>query len=305
MISDLRGPYLHHKTSGFLSMFSGSSRSDSMRSIVLRRPNSSGSLNSVVRFPGWARRYYSRGPSDSFYSLRPETSNSNLSQASRPSTAVTPSVQQSSHSLFRPRTRAGRNARESHVLPGIGPLVSNPSQSRLSRLSSLPLDPADPRSHWAGAEQAAIEAELGNRPPAGSRFCNEWSPHLFPDHRASGRNRWLAPSVDENGAPILTWRNAHMIGFMLGFIFPVSWFVAALLPLPPRPAMKELMHDPEAGGPTLQEQLDHRTAMSEEVRYANLRWWRNLNRFMSLVGLVVIAIIVSHISARMEERMIH
>jgi hypothetical protein len=298
MISDLRRPYLHNKASGFLSVLSGSSRSNSMRSIVLRRPNSSGSLNSTVRFPGWARRYYSRGPSDSFYSLRPETSCSNMSQASRPSTAITASVQQSSHSLFRPRTRAGKNPRESHLLPGIGPLVSNPSQPRLS---SLPLDPADPRSHWAGAEQAAIQSELRNRNAVGSRF-GEWSPHLHPDHRASGRNRWLAPSVDENGAPIFTWRDAHMLGFMLGFIFPISWFVAAFLPLPPKPATKEIMDDPEAGGPTLQEQLDRRTAISEEIRYTNLRWWRNLNRFMCVVGLVVIAIIVSYCHALIGDR---
>lgn len=291
MISDLRGPYLHNKNSGFLSMFSGSSRSNSMRSIVLRRPNSSGSLSSTVPFPAWARRYYSRGPNDSFYSLRPETSSSNLSHASPPSAAFTAATEQSSYSLFRPRTRAGKNARESHVLPGLGPLVSNPSQQRLS---SLPLDPADPRAHWAGAEQAVLEAELHNRPPVGSRLANQWSPHLFPDHRASGRNRWLAPSVDENGAPTFTWRNAHMLGFMLGFIFPISWFVTALLPLPTKPSMKGIVDDPETGGPTLQGQLDHQAAMRYETRYANLQWWRNLNRFMAIVGLVIIAIIVSY-----------
>lgn len=290
MISDLRGPWLHNKTSGILSMLSGSSRSNSTKSFVLRRPNSSGSLNTTIRFPGWARRYYSRGPSDSFYSLGPEPSNPNLSETSRPSPAVTPCVQQSSPSSFRPRTRAGKNPRESHLLPGIGPLVSNPSQNRLS----LPLDPVDPRSHWSGAEQAAIQAELQDRPPVGSCFPSQWSPHLFTDNRASGRNRWLAPSVDEKGAPAFTWRDAHMLGFVLGFVFPISWFVAAFLPLPPKPAMKEIGHDLEAGGPTLQQQLDHRTALGDEIRYANLRWWRNLNRFMSCVGLVVIAIIVSY-----------
>jgi hypothetical protein len=291
IISDLRGPYLQHKNSGFLSIFSGtSSRSNSVRSIVVRRLNSSGSLNSTVHFPAWAHRYYSRGPNDSFYSLRPDTSSSNLSLPSRPSTALSPVTEQSSHSLFRPRTRAGKNPRESHVLPGIGPLVSNPSQHRLS---SLALDPADPRAHWSGAEQAALEVELHHRPPVGSRLANQWSPHLFPDNRASERNRWLAPSIDENGAPIFAWRNVHMLGFMFGFIFPISWFVAALLPLPTKPAMMEIQHDPEVGGPTLQEQLDHQAAMRYEIRYANLRWWRNLNRFMAIVGMVVIAIIVS------------
>jgi hypothetical protein len=294
IISDLRSPYLHSKPSGFISVLSGSSRSNSMRSIILRRPNSSSSLSSTVRFPAWARRYYSIGPSDSFYSLRPETSSSNLSQVSPPATAVPSRVERaSSHGFFRPRTRAGKNARESHLLPGIGPLVSNPSQPSLLRVSSLPLDPADPRAHWAGAEHAAMEAELQNRPPVGSRMLNQWSPHLYPDNRASERNHWLAPSIDENGAPIFAWRNAHMVGFMVGFIFPISWFAAAFLPLPPRPAMKEVLYDPESLGPTLQEQLDHRATLAQETRYANLRWWRHLNRFMCIVGLVVVAIIVS------------
>ena len=291
IISDLRGPHLQHKNSGFLSIFSGtSSRSNSMRSIVVRRLNSSGSLNSTVHFPAWAHRYYSRGHNDAFYTLRPDTSDSNLSLPSRPSTALSPVTEQSSHSLFRPRTRAGKNARESHVLPGIGPLVSNPSQHRLS---SLALDPADPRAHWSGAEQAALEVELHHRPPVGSYLANQWSPHLFPDNRASERNRWLAPSIDDKGAPIFAWRNVHMLGFMLGFIFPISWFVAALLPLPTKPAMMEIQHDPEVGGPTLQEQLDHQAATRHEIRYENLRWWRNLNRFMAMVGLVIISIIVS------------
>ncbi|ERF72927.1 hypothetical protein EPUS_08374 [Endocarpon pusillum Z07020] len=290
-ISALRVPQLHNKTSGLLSILSGSSRSNSMRSIILRRTNSSGSLHSVIRFPAWARRYYSRGPSDSFYSLPLDISSSNLCQPSLPSTALNPpTIQPPSHSLFRPRTRGGKNARESHMLPGIGPLVSNPSQHRLS---SLALHPADPRSHWAGAERSALQGELNHQPPVGSRFANPWSPHLFPDNRASGRNRWLAPSINDTGAPIFTLRNAHMLGFMLGFVFPVSWFIAAFLPLPAKPVMKEVVQDPEVGGLTLQEQLDRQTTIGEEIRYTSLRWWRNLNRFMSIVGLVVIAIIIT------------
>ena len=359
MISDLRDPHLHSKISGFLSLVSGSSRSNSQRSFVLRRPNSSGSASHTVRFPAWARRYYTIGPSASFYSLRPETSRSNLSQASRRSSAVGPPIQRASvpmspasrcsseveppiqrasvpmspasrcssaiepptqrasvpispvsrrssavdppvqrasvPSFFRPRTRVSENLRESHMLPGVGPLVSNPSQPGLSRVSrlSLPLDPADPRAHWAAAEQDAIEAELRHQPATGSYPINEWSPHLYPDNRAGERKHWLAPSIDENVAPIFSWRNAYVVGFMLGFIFPISWFVAAFLPLPERPAMRQIIHDPETVGPTLQEQLDHRAAAAQEARYANLRWWRNLNRFMCIVGLVVISIIVS------------
>ncbi len=91
-----------------------------------------------------------------------------------------------------------------------------------------------------------------------------------------------------------------MLGFMLGFIFPISWFIAAFLPLPAKPVMTEVLHDPEFGGLTLQEQLGRQTIIREEIRYANLRWWRNLNRFMSMVGLVVVAIIVSRDDLRMN-----
>lgn len=289
MITDLRGPELHKKTSGFLSMFSGSSRSSSLRSIVLRRPDSNGSLNTTVRFPAWARRYYTQTPWESFSALRPGTSTSNFSQISPPGTAITPAEEQPSTSFFRSRSRTAKNPRESHSRPGVGPLVSNPSQPRLSLAS----DPVDPRSHWATDEQEAIQAELHDQ-PVGSRLASQWSPHLFPDNRAGGRSHWLAPTVDENTAPIPTWRNAHMIGFMLGFIFPISWFVAAFLPLPPRPVMREMTQNPDAGGPAQQEQMDYRTAVIDEVKHANIRWWRNLNRFMCAVGLVVIAIVVSH-----------
>lgn len=299
MIPDLRGRHLHGKNSGLLCVLSGNSRSNSMRSIILRRPNSNDSLNTVVRFPGWVRRYYSRGPSDAFQFLRPNTSSSTLSEACRPPTTVTPAPQQLPRSLPVPPTRPGKNPRESHLLPGIGPLVSNPSQGRLS---SLAVHPADPRAHWAGAEQAALVAELRDGPTVGSRRYNQWSPHLFPDNRASGRARWLAPTIDENGAPIFTWRDVHMLAFMLGFIFPISWFVAAVLPLPPKPTMKEITHDPETGGPTLQQQLEHQIALKDEATYVNLRWWRNLNRFMCIVGLVIIAIIVSYGNSCLKER---
>ncbi|KIX99334.1 uncharacterized protein Z520_04910 [Fonsecaea multimorphosa CBS 102226] len=74
---------------------------------------------------------------------------------------------------FRPRKRPKLEARKSHLLPGVGPLVSNPVRAPApaalastdrrqsypqtlsypnthSRSVSLPLHPADPRAHWAG-----------------------------------------------------------------------------------------------------------------------------------------------------------
>lgn len=38
---------------------------------------------------------------------------------------------------------------------------------------------------------------------------------------------------------------------------------------------------------------DRRFGPIDEKRFENARWWRNLNRWMSLVGLLIIAAIVS------------
>lgn len=61
--------------------------------------------------------------------------------------------------------------------------------------------------------------------------------------------------------------------------------IAAFLPLPPKPGMWQ------------QDALDRTLQMRiydiEERRYENSRWWRNLNRFMIPLGIVVIVLVVS------------
>lgn len=65
--------------------------------------------------------------------------------------------------------------------------------------------------------------------------------------------------------------------------------VAAFLPLPPRPqremeedAHADLRHDPSQIFMTI-----------EEVQYNSSRRWRNLNRCMSVVGLVIIGVVIA------------
>ncbi|EXJ69739.1 uncharacterized protein A1O5_06810 [Cladophialophora psammophila CBS 110553] len=161
------------------------------------RPGSSSSITSIVPVPTWARRYYSGFYRDSFQYLyssgsylnlrelaanqapipvhlelpsRPETSKSSASPSMRNiHQAMTDHV----GGLFRPKKRPKLEARKSHRLPGVGPLVSNPVRppataalvsggrrqsypqtqsypNTHSRSVSLPLHPADPRAHWAG-----------------------------------------------------------------------------------------------------------------------------------------------------------
>lgn len=159
------------------------SRQNSFLSTSLR-PSSSGSVASNV-VPTWARRYYSGFYRDSFNFLYSNGSHLNLSNVSpqkaihpRPNTSKSQTSTTNVHqgmtdriqAFFTPKKRPRLEARKSHILPGVGPLVSNPIRgpataatsnrvqsypaahrpSNHGRSISAPLHPADPRAHWAG-----------------------------------------------------------------------------------------------------------------------------------------------------------
>jgi hypothetical protein len=52
----------------------------------------------------------------------------------------------------------------------------------------------------------------------------------------------------------------------------------------------------ENRGPDLEETLKTRLYDLERRRYLNARWWRNLNRWMNPLGLVIVAIIVCSVA---------
>ena len=278
------------------------SRNDSMRSI--RRPGSSSSLVSNLPIPTWARRYYSGGiPKDYFYSISQITSSTNLTPRQSTSTPRTPMEHVSS--LFRTRTRPTvQSARLSHLEPGLGPLVSNPVnpvEEVQIRPASLALHPADPRAHWAGVDERALARlqSQDNRPYSPYRFLpgsrRDWSPHLHQDYRAGGhprRSLWHAPSLDENNERIFNWRNAQLFAFILGFVFPLSWFVAAFLPLPRKPNLSS-EYVQRIPALNLEAQQQQKQDIADDVRYENARWWRILNRFMCAVGVVFIGVVIT------------
>ncbi|KIW29031.1 uncharacterized protein PV07_04880 [Cladophialophora immunda] len=172
------------------------------------RPGSSGSITSVIPVPTWARRYYSGFYRDSFQYLYSSGSYVNLRERAAAQAPIPvhleppsrPATSKSSNTSlrnihqgmmdgvggpFRPRKRPKLEARKSHLLPGVGPLVSNPVRAppaarastvrrqsypqtqsypnTHSRSVSLPLHPADPRSHWAGVVEIH-EQPLGDGP---------------------------------------------------------------------------------------------------------------------------------------------
>ncbi|KAG0637704.1 hypothetical protein HOY80DRAFT_1002415 [Tuber brumale] len=105
---------------------------------------------------------------------------------------------------------------------------------------------------------------------------------------------WSLPHLDQ--APLTGFEsiNRQLILFCLGFILPLCWIIAAVLPLPPH---AEITKEPKSN----QQQLEYtadiegaRVTTAEEAEiYQNARWWRRVNRMLAPVGLVVIGAITA------------
>lgn len=358
------------------------SRQNSMRSF---RPDSSSSAMSTLAVPTWARRYYSGFYPDSFRYLAPSMSNVNLNQMQaklsppphqKPESVATtsPSSRQSLQSwkdslgekvpsILRPKKNRPRlEARRSHTMPGIGPLVSNPVREPATaamsgarqarhvnkpsvRPVSLPLSLHDPRAHWNGVADN-LEDEISQpdstyvRPVSADPSSNQSfvfypprnrlrkrpsdTPHLHHDHRLNSgstasrgfgypfnRKSYIsAPSIYEQPAKskVRKFRKLQVICFLAGFCAPFTWLIGALLPLPPRPETFHdieknhwaRVHDDGMGGHGHDPEMDilERLKMarhfkgSEEVMWQNVRWWRTLNRWMCIVGVLVLILII-------------
>lgn len=138
----------------------------------------------------------------------------------------------------------------------------------------------------------------------GSDFT-PFAPHLAPTARSRGHNSaWRPPSFVESLDTLLhSPCNRQMLLFTLGFLCPLLWMVGAALPLPHEPPsvtsaateksqvagseedVRAAMMDHEAG--------DAERRWRDEQTYLRTEWWRTLNRIMSIVGLLVIAAVVS------------
>ena len=360
------------------------SRQNSLRSF---RPDSSSSAMSQLMVPTWARRYYSGFYPDSFRYLAPSASNLNLGQPhqqlpppqQRPESLATTSrssrqslqsirdsLREIVPSIFRSKNRPRLEARKSHIMPGIGPLVSNPVRepataamsgarqarhdSRLTtRPVSFPLSLQDPRAHWNGIAEGlehipedhmAQPSPTYLRPISADPSSNQSviyypprnrlgrrhseSPHLHHDHRLNtgstasrgfghpfNRKSYIsAPSVYEEpaGSSVRTSRNIQVLCFLVGFCLPFSWFIGAILPLPPRPETYhdiekshwERVHHEGMGGHGHDPDMDVLARLklekqfkgSEEVMWQNVKWWKTLNRWMSVVGVLVLVLVI-------------
>lgn len=84
----------------------------------------------------------------------------------------------------------------------------------------------------------------------------------------------------------------------------IAWMVAAFLPLPSKPVldMVEQQYNHSTTHLDLASEPAHRLRTLDEAIYSSARWWRNLNRVMSAVGLLVIGAIIALVVVGVKEQ---
>ncbi|KAJ6159762.1 hypothetical protein N7497_004299 [Penicillium chrysogenum] len=248
------------------SLSSGSKRSNSTRS--LQRPGT-GSSTIFNILPTWAKVYYLREPMGL---------NSTLSMVDG----------------SRPPTRPGTsNSSVFNLVPG--PLnIPRPRSPERPR-TPFPTTPSTPpNAVWKVT--LAIHAPTGSHPHNPKTASSRGTTSTVSDtagHRISSRtdrstSRWRPPSLDSRHEPVLGRRNIQVYSFCLGFIFPPAWCVAAILPLPPKPKVAMVEFEGSDVGMALEAQCIN----LQQRRRDNARWWRNLNRWMISLGVIILIVII-------------
>lgn len=221
--------------------------------------------------PAWARVYYGSGERRFFGA--PSISTSDAGDSRPGSSALYNSVPPVTDRL--PLSVYGSRQRPTQQAP-----------APESRLISSSEDPAD-------FVAVPLPADYGIFRTIKRKTSSIWSPHLRADRRASQYSVWDPPRVSwsaDNGP--LGRRNIQVVLFILGFIFPFAWMLAALLPLPHKPneQMLEAGQIPDRFGTV---DYSHQFRLIYETKYESARWWRNVNRIMALVGLLIIGVIIA------------
>ncbi|OJD20792.1 hypothetical protein ACJ73_07872 [Blastomyces percursus] len=292
-LTHLRSLPLRTKASGTLSHKSSLSALSNSRNLL--RSSSGSSFLHVI--PAWARVYYSTGAQ--FASL--------FSPDSRPSTPASPPmtavsvfsaaynsdprmVSRTPLGITNPRLRPreieySSEPDEFHEVDE-GDEPDEPPAAAIARPANP--DPIDPRNHWVhDPEMDRVRTQVTMEDLPGA-----WSPHLHTDKRVdpTRRSRWKPPSLDETAEGLFGRRNTQVYAFALGFVFPLAWIIAAFIPLPPQ--VSHINEEATTSRPDLEHAFNNRVVLVDEVRHANARWWRNVNRVMSPLGLAIIVIVV-------------
>ncbi|KAK6362011.1 hypothetical protein TWF730_005715 [Orbilia blumenaviensis] len=122
--------------------------------------------------------------------------------------------------------------------------------------------------------------------------------------------------------------NIHLVLACVGFVFPIAWFIGAFHPLPEqkrrerrerqeiRRVVQGAVIPPSRSshvrGPSIThyedsvdtESLPSFTTYEEGRRWDNARWWRNVNRVMSVFGILILGAIIALLVVGLKGRKI-
>ncbi|CAM1510308.1 Fc.00g006430.m01.CDS01 [Cosmosporella sp. VM-42] len=130
-----------------------------------------------------------------------------------------------------------------------------------------------------------------------------WSPHLGRDRRASRYSIWETSAVDWTARSEMNGRrNSQIAMFVVGFIFPFAWMLAGIIPLYPPKGVEVTERDHSTSNLHLRRNPASQTPSIDETVYHSARWWRNVNRGMSLIGLLVLGAVIALIVVGVKQR---
>ncbi|KAK7429510.1 hypothetical protein QQZ08_003889 [Neonectria magnoliae] len=254
---------LHHRSSRTRlgKMLSSYASDHSLRS--------SASFNAAV--PTWAKVYYGSGERK-FLAYKPSSESmfSNFSSTdSQGGLSRSPSQDRYVSNIFSPR----RRPRD---------LPSPSGGRRESDSGSMDITPLPPHP---------VLAVVRNLKKQTSSI---WSPHLGRDRRPMRHSIWEPPAADWEAKSELTGRrNAQVVMFVLGFIFPFTWMLAATIPIPSATRFHDAEHGHSASKLSLRHNNGSRAQVVNDDMYHSAMWWRNVNRGMSIIGLLMLGAVIA------------
>lgn len=108
--------------------------------------------------------------------------------------------------------------------------------------------------------------------------------------------QWSTPHLDHTPLSRFETIDRQLVMFCLGFLLPVCWIIAAFLPLPEVQARSYKQPISVVGQPShyaVDAEVGSNNTAKQQRKYENAKWWRSVNRTMSVVGLLVIGAIIA------------
>ncbi|KAH7392880.1 hypothetical protein BKA66DRAFT_602216 [Pyrenochaeta sp. MPI-SDFR-AT-0127] len=248
---------LRMKNSGYLQRHN----SDAGSTTDSRPSSSQSNISTFIHntIPAWARVYYQRGERISMGAPESESSGSIRLGTSHSGRTTTPLEGNFPLSIYRPRNRPRNRA-------------SQPDTISLSD----DIQPIDGNVYVLGPNMHPLSGYS--------------TPHLRTDRRGLSRySAWKAPSLDDDlNSTLLGRQNRQILLFCVGFIFPLAWMIASVLPLPLDPNLAETPSQAN-----IEQQFAQAFGPADDKAFQKATWWRNLNRIMSGIGTLLIGVIIA------------